>query len=337
MKTVKLGTSDLWVSPLTVGCWSFGGDKESYWGQQDQETVNRLVDRALREGVNFFDTAFGYNDGRSEKSLGQALKGKRNQAIICNKIPIQTEEALPHYARTIEGSLERLQTDFIDVMMIHWPTKDEKLLKANLRALQAEKTRGTIRHIGVSNFGVQTLKIAADLGIKVVANEFAYNLITRGMEKEILPYCRQHSIGVAAYMPLMQGILAGKFASIADIPGVRRRTVHFSSQSNPLARHGGPGVENELAQFLQKLQQISRETGYHQAHLAIAWLMAREGVTTVIAGCRDEGQLQTNAAAVEAKLSPDILEALTEASRPLFEKLPHQVDLWQLGDNVRIY
>jgi len=333
----KLGRSDLMISPLTVGCWSFGGDAGSYWGAQSQQAVNDLVAEALSAGINFFDTAFGYNAGKSEQSLGIALRGRRQEALICNKIPIQTADQLPRYEETVQASLKRLQTDVIDVLMIHWPTEDEGLLRANLEALQRLREKGLVREIGVSNFGLRTLAITREMEIPVVANEFAYNLMARGIEKEILPWCRQHEIGIAAYMPLMQGILTGKYARLQDIPLMRRRSVHFQCAGNPESRHGGPGAENEVLNLLNKLNRIAGKTGIKAGHLAIAWLMAQAGVTTVIAGCRTVDQLRENVRAVETKLDPSILAALTEASRPLYEKLPDQLDLWQLGDQSRIW
>jgi aryl-alcohol dehydrogenase-like predicted oxidoreductase len=333
----KFGQSDLKVSPLTVGCWSFGGGDGSYWGAQSQQDVNDLVAEALSLGINFFDTAFGYNEGKSEQSLGIALQDRRNEALICNKIPIQTAEQLPRYEETILASLARLQTDVIDVMMIHWPTRDEGLLRANLEALQRMRTKGLVREIGVSNFGLRTLNIAREMEIPVVANEFAYNLMTRGIENEILPYCTANQIGVAAYMPLMQGILTGKYARMEDIPLVRKRSVHFKCEGNPESRHGGPGAEEEMLHLLDELNRIARETGIRAGHLAIAWLITQPGVSTVIAGCRTVDQLRDNARAVETKLDPQILAALNEASLPLHQKMPDQLDLWQLGEKSRIW
>ncbi|MDW7658804.1 MAG: aldo/keto reductase [Bacillota bacterium] len=333
----KLGQSDLKISPLTVGCWSFGGGDGSYWGAQSQQDVNDLVAEALAMGVNFFDTAFGYNDGKSEESLGIALRGKRQDALICNKIPIQTADQLSRYEETIQASLKRLQTDVIDIMMIHWPTRDEGLLRANLEALQQMREKGLVREIGVSNFGLRTLNIAREMEIPVVANEFAYNLMTRGIEKEILPYCHANQIGVAAYMPIMQGILTGKYAHLEDIPLVRKRSVHFKCEGNPESRHGGPGAEDEVLYLLDELNRIAQETGIKEGHLAIAWLIAQSGVSTVIAGCRTVDQLRDNVQAVETKLDSSILAALDAASLPLNQKMPDQLDLWQIGDKSRIW
>lgn len=337
MELRKLGKSDIQVSTLTVGCWSFGGGTGSYWGHQSQQAVNELVAEALDLGVNFFDTAFGYNDGDSERALGTALKGKRDKALICNKIPIQQTDDLGKYEQTITASLNRLQTDVIDVMMIHWPTRDEGLLRANLEALQHVQEKGLVRAIGVSNFAVRTLEIAREMGIAVIVNEFAYNLMSRGMEQDVLPYCRDMNIGVAAYMPLMQGILTGKYATLEDIPLKRKRTVHFDSRCNPESRHGGPGAEDAIHYLLRELRQLADESGISAAHLSIGWILAKEGVSTVIAGCRSVEQLRDNVKAAMTSLDPAVLQALDEASRPLYQAFPDQLDLWQPSSKSRIW
>jgi len=337
MALQQLGHSSLRVSKLTVGCWSFGGDGDSYWGEQSQQAVDALVRAAIERDVNFFDTAFGYNDGQSEVSLGKALKGMRSRAVICNKLPIQPLETLSGFEGLIQGSLDRLATDYIDLMMFHWPLGEEALLRANLEAMMKARDRGMIREIGVSNFGVATLKIAKEMGISVAADEFCYNLMARGIEREILSYCLQSGVGVMAYMPLMQGILTGKYPDIASIPQMRRRTIQFSASANPLARHGGPGAEKEVQHLLEGLNAISKETGVKPGTLAVAWLCAKPGVASVIAGCRDEGQLHENADAVEVRLPADVVAKLDAASAPLMAAMGGDMDLWQRGANTRIW
>jgi aryl-alcohol dehydrogenase-like predicted oxidoreductase len=336
MEQIRLGGSSLDTSRLCVGCWSFGSEAGDYWGQQSQDDVNTLVGKALDKGINFFDTAFMYNNGASEISLGKALKGRRKEAVICNKIVVQDREQLEHYETTLANSLKRLDTDYIDLMMIHWPVSDAKLLGENLEALLDARKKGIVREIGVSNFGLGTLALARDAGVDVVANEFAWNLMTRGIEREVLPHCREKRIGILAYMPLMQGILSGKYGRIAEIPALRRRTVHFSSAGNPDCRHGMAGAEAEVERFLAGLSALARETGISGGTLSIAWLVAR-GASSVIAGCRTLAQLHENASAAETVLSGDILKALDDLSRPLLDKLGHCLDLWQSPEKSRIW
>jgi aryl-alcohol dehydrogenase-like predicted oxidoreductase len=337
MEKRRLGNSDLNVSLLCVGCWSFGGDSSSYWGEQDQAEVDALVNKALDRGINFFDTAFGYNSGESEKSLGTALKKRRKEAIVCNKTPIQEGENLKNFETLLNDSLKRLDTDYMDLLLIHWPVKDEGLVRANFEALLKARQKGIIREIGVSNFSPVALKIAKETGVNVTANEFAYNLMSRAPEEEVLPYCVEHNIGILAYMPLMQGILAGKYNSLAEIPLMRRRTVHFSKMGNPNSNHGGPGADAEVEGLLKALRDLSKETGVSCAGLSLGWLCAKKGVASVIAGCRTVDQLLENEKSIDTRLSPDIVKALDDISKPLFDKLSGYLDLWKTPAESRVW
>jgi aryl-alcohol dehydrogenase-like predicted oxidoreductase len=337
MEKIQLNNSDLKVSMLCIGCWSFGGDSESYWGTQDQADVNALVDKALDRGINFFDTAFGYNSGKSEKSLGGALKKRRKEAIICNKTPIQEGDKLKNFEDVLRDSLKRLDTDYIDLLLIHWPVKDEALLQANLEALLKARRKGIIREIGVSNFSLGTLKIAQEAGVNVVANEFAYNLMSRAPEKKVLPYCAEHNIGMLAYMPLMQGVLAGKYNSIKEIPLMRRRTVQYSKMDNPNNNHGGPGADAEVEGFLKALNELSKKTGISCSTLSLAWLCTKKGIASIIAGCRTVEQVLENEKSIDTKLSPDIAKALDDISKPLFDKLSEYLDIWKTPAESRIW
>ncbi|NMA08421.1 MAG: aldo/keto reductase [Clostridiales bacterium] len=335
MKTAYLG--DLEISRICVGCWSFGGGEGSYWGPQAQEDVDALVREALDLGVNFFDTAFGYNAGESERALGHALCGIRQRAVICDKTPIMTREQLEHAEDFIKAGLDRLETDYLDLLMIHWPTKDRELLIENLQALDGLRKKGMVKHLGVSNFGVETLNIARDLGIPLVADELAYNLITRAIEYEILPLCRERGIGVTAYMPLMQGLLTGKYRTPADIPDMRRRSVHFNAANNPQARHGGPGFETETMAVVAGLCALAEKCGTDAGTLAIAWLLHQPGVACAMVGCRNAAQVRQNAASAGYALSPDVLAELDALTADLKAKLPRCPDLFLTGEKARVW
>ncbi|MDR0670020.1 MAG: aldo/keto reductase [Treponema sp.] len=338
MEKVRLGNSALLVSPLVVGCWSFGGDSKSYWGEQNQADVDALVAEGLDRNINFFDTAVGYNDGNSELSLGKALGKRRAEAVICDKVQIQPADRLGQDYETMVGdALKRLNTDYIDLLMIHWPTPDESLLRANLEALLGLRRKGMIREIGVSNFSLKTLEIARETGVQVIADEFAFNLISRGPERELLPYCEKNHIGFLAYMPLMQGVLAGKYETIADIPPMRRRTIHYAKNGNPYSGHGADGADAEVETVLRELRALSAATGLPCGTLSVAWLCQKPAVAGVIAGCRTVEQLRENAAAVETTLPPEILKALDDLSKPLFDKLGDYLDLWKKPEESRIW
>jgi aryl-alcohol dehydrogenase-like predicted oxidoreductase len=338
MEKLRLGGSGLSVSPLMVGCWSFGGDSKSYWGEQNQAEVDALVAEGLDRGINFYDTAVGYNDGASELSLGKALGKRRNEAVICDKVQIQPADRLgKDYETMVAEALKRLNTDYIDLLMIHWPANDEGLLRANLEALLKIRHKGMTREIGVSNFAPKTLEIAKETGARVVADEIAFNLISRGPEREILPYCAENNIGVLAYMPLMQGVLAGKYETIAEIPLMRRRTIHYARSGNPHSAHGAPGADAELEVFLRELRALSKKTGLSCGTLSVAWIRQKPAMASVIVGCRSAEQLRENAAAVETRLSPEIMKELDDLSAPLFEKLGAYLDIWKKPEESRVW
>jgi len=325
METRKIAENII-ISRLGVGCWAFGGG--AYWGEQSQKDVETVVHAAIDNGVNFFDTAYMYNSGRSESSLGAALKGKRNQAVICTKTPVF--DTWEKFESELAASLKRLGTDDVDVLMIHWPTRDEKLMRDNLSFLKKVCDKGYVRYAGVSNFGVRTMEMAAEAGLKIIANEFAYSLMCRATEYEVAPYCVDHNIGITSYMSLMQGILTGKYSSVEEIPPARRRTVHFDCTKNPMVNkaHSVPHCESEVLALIDKLKALSGETGLSAGQLALAWCLVKPGIATAIVGCRDERQLYDNIKAGDAKLDEAIIKALDEASQPILDKIGNTVDIF---------
>lgn len=335
MEKVRLGNSDLLVSRMTLGCWTFGSDSNSYWGAQEKSESVALLNRAIELGVNYYDTAFAYNDGAAEIALGEAMSGGlREKMIICNKIPQLSYDALPTYEQQVRDSLKRLQTDYLDVLLMHWPCNDKDLLRANLEQLQRVKDKGLVRQIGVSNFGVGQMEIVREMGVEVCVNELAYNLIHRGAELAVLPYTGKHNIGVMAYMPLMQGILSGKYDSIEEIPVLRRRTLHFDSNGNSQIRHGGRGMEAELQQFLRDLKTVSVESGISCSDLCLSWILSRKEVTTVLAGCRTCKQLESNVRAIETRLPDDLVARLDAISAPIAALCGANCDLWQWNSRI---
>lgn len=336
MDKVKLGKSDLMVSRMTLGCWTFGSDSSSYWGAQEKKESEALLNRAVECGVNFYDTAFAYNDGNAERELGKVIKkySLRDKMIICNKIPLQGYDELDRYEEKVRDSLKRLDTDVLDVLLMHWPCNDKELLKANLEKLQSVKDKGLVKEIGVSNFGVGQMQTALDMGVEITVNELAYNVIHRGAEKAVFPYTQKNDIGVMAYMPLMQGILSGKYSSIEEIPVVRRRTLHFDSQGNDQIRHGGRGMEKELGVFLSELKALAGRTGYSCSELCTSWILSRSAVSTVLGGARNIEQLESNIKAVETQLPDEIVKEMDAISAPIADLCGANCDLWQWNSRI---
>jgi aryl-alcohol dehydrogenase-like predicted oxidoreductase len=330
MEYRKLGTSDLDVSVITMGCWALAGGR--VWGDQDEAAAINALRTAVDVGVNFFDTAEAYGNGRSEELLGRAFQGMRDDVIIATKV--SNSNLRPEDLRqSCEDSLRRLDTDYIDVYYMHWPNWEIPLADT-MGEMARLKEEGKVRFVGCSNFGKQDLKALLDVD-HVEVNQVAYSLLFRAIEYDIVPLCKEHQVSIAPYSPLMHGILTGKFGTIEDIPDGRARTRHFSSD-RPMTRHGQEGAEAETAQALADIQRICEEAGLPMVKVALAWLLERPGVTTVIAGARNPEQITSNAEAASMELPDDVVEALTEATEPLKAKLGPNADMWETEEESRI-
>lgn len=348
MRLNRCGASDLWLPALGLGCWSFGGG--TYWGPTDQGDVDAVVRRALDLGITYFDSAEAYNDGRSEASLGQALRGlPRDQVIVGTKVP-----PAYCYAHTLpvrcDASLQRLGLEVIDLYMIHWPihphsirhfTADEALIQnppsiaEALEALLRLRQAGKIRYIGVSNFAPARLAEARALCPDLVVNELPYSLLTRAVERESLPQCKRLGVGVIAYMVLLQGVLSDRYATLADVPPYQRRTRHFASAGSPLARHGEPGAEAETSAALAAIRQIATECGMTTTDLATKWALAGDGITCCLVGTRNPERLRENVRAVQEPLPPEIVARLSVATQPLLATLGDGFDYYESRENDR--
>jgi aryl-alcohol dehydrogenase-like predicted oxidoreductase len=328
------GSSGFTLPVLGIGCWAYGGGESDYWGPQDQKDVDGVVARALDAGINYFDTAEAYNEGRSEEALGRALKGRRKQAIIGTKVlPAYTEpSALRQHC---EASLRRLSTDFIDIYMVHWPIVDQPVEGAftTLAGLQAE---GKIRSIGVSNFGVHQLQEALSTGARIEVNQLCYNLLSRAIEIDLMPFCARQKIGILAYSPLAQGLLTGKFRSADEMPPARTRTRHFRGD-RPGSRHGEAGAEDEMFAALEGLRQVAQELQAPVAQVALAWCLGRPEITCALPGIRTAGQLEENQVGALLKLTPEIKARLDQLSLVLREKLGASPDYYQGRNDSRTW
>jgi myo-inositol catabolism protein IolS len=328
------GASGLSLPALGIGCWAYGGSADDYWGAQDQEDVDGVVARALDAGINYFDTAEAYNEGRSEEALGRALQGRRQQAIIGTKVlPAYTEPAI--LRQHCEASLKRLNTDYIDIYMVHWPMIDLPVegAFATLAALQAE---GKIKTIGVSNFGVHQLQEALSSGARIEVDQLCYNLLSRAIEIDLMPFCASRKIGILAYSPLAQGLLTGKFRSADEMPPARTRTRHFRGD-RPGSRHGEPGAEEEVFTALDGLRQVAHELQAPVAQVALAWCLGRPEITCVLPGIRSVEQLAENQAGAQLHLTPENMARLNDLTLALREKLGPSPDYFQNRNNPRTW
>lgn len=345
-----MSNTNLSLSVLGMGCWAYGGGK--YWGEQSQKDVDEVVHAALDLGINYFDTAEVYNDGESERALGLALKGRRTEAVIGTKVSTSNTKA-DDLRRHCEESLKRLGTDYIDLYMLHWPinpkaiahfTSDKGLISSPPSIEEAFSTllqlqqEGKIREIGISNHGVLQMEEVRKTGVNIAVNELPYNLISRGIEEEVLPYCKKNNIGVLGYMALQQGILAGKYSLAESIPAAQAHSRHFHfSRGADQSRHGEAGAEKEIFELLQVMNKIALEINTNILYLSLAWAMAKEGITSTLVGSRNISQLTMNVGAASFKLPGDVIEMLNRLSEPVLAKMGSNPDYYESRKNSRIY
>lgn len=320
MEHRQLGRSGLMVPKLSFGTGTFGGVGEFFgrWGATDVAEARRLVDVCLEHGVNFFDTANIYSGGASESILGEALEGRRDDALLATKATFTSGPGANdvgssrfHLIRACEESLRRLRTDHIDLYFMHGfdalTPVDEVL-----RALDDLVTAGKIRYIGCSNFsGWHVMKSLAEserrgLG-RYVAYQGYYSLVGREYEWELMPLALDQGLGTMVWSPLGWGRLTGK---------IRRDQPASSGRIASGGSVGGPKVADGLLyDVVDELAAIAGETGHSIPQLALAWVLHRPSVANVVVGARTEAQLKENLAAGDIVLDPEHIRRLDAVSQ----------------------
>ncbi len=329
MNYTTLNQTDIRISTLALGCFAFAGGQT--WGEQDEQDSLSTLEAALELGISFFDTAEGYGAGYSEELLGRVFEGRRDQVVIATKASPNHLAPKDLEAACI-ASLRRLKTDYIDLYQIHWPNREVPLADT-LGALEQLKSKGLIRAIGVSNFGVQDFTDALEL-TPVVSNQLPYNLLFRAIEFDILPLAEKHNVSILPYSPIMQGLLTAKFKTADDVPEGRARTRHFSG-GRPQAGHGEAGAEAQTFETIEKLNDVAERLGQPLTHVALAWLLYQKSVPAVLVGARNVEQLKSNVAAAQLSLEPDVIKELNDLSDPLKASLGSNADMWNAGKNSR--
>lgn len=304
MEQRRMGDSDLVCSALGFGTWEMS---TTMYGHIDVQDAARAVQEAIDLGITLFDTAENYGPYHSEEILGKALGPRRKDITLVTKVGFTFDEhnkingrnSNPDYiVPRVDGCLRRLNTDVIDLLLIHWP--DHKTPIADVvGALEGLKSSGKIRAYGVSNYTVPMMEECEAVG-HLTANQVGYHLYDRRMEAAVLPYCQAHHIGFMAYGTLGFGLLTGAFTPETTF-------VEWDW------RHGGkafglPLFErehflNEL-RVTARLQQLAADYGYTVAQLAIAWVLGNPAVSVALVGMRNSRELQENIAAVDWRLSP---------------------------------
>jgi aryl-alcohol dehydrogenase-like predicted oxidoreductase len=330
MKPFRIRGVPLPVSPLSLGTWAFSGDKT--WGPQAERDSIATVHAALDAGITVIDTAPLYGDGLSEEIVGRALQDRRDRALVATKISDYDLTAEKTVA-SCESSLRRLRTDRIDLLQIHWPGSGETLPEV-IAAMEKLRAAGKVLACGVCNFGPESLAILRRSGHGWVTNQLPYNLIFRAVEFEILGQCAKDNLAVMCYSPLQQGLLSGRFLTADDVPVGRNRTRHFRAD-RPMTRHGGAGHENLTFDTLAAIRLIAQRINRPMADVALAWLLRRPAVASVIFGARNPAQIRANASAAEANLDPSVIRALDEATSKLKAALGPSVDMWAGESRIR--
>ena len=306
MERVRLGKTELFVSPIAFGTWSFGGE----WGQFDTDEAEATIGRALELGITLFDTAQGYGFGKAERLLGAALwaRVRREDVLVATKGGLRMEgdrllrdASAPWLREGVEASLRNLGTDYIDLYQIHWPDEHTPA-EETAGALEDLVREGTIRHVGVSNYDVKQMEELARFG-RLETVQPPYHLFRREIEDEILPYAMDHDLGVLVYGSMAHGLLTGNMTS-----KTRFAEDDWRASSPDFT---GETFRRNLA-VVERLKTVAKERGITLSQLAVAWTLAHPAVHVTIVGARRPVHLEESAAAAEIELAPDDLAAIED-------------------------
>lgn len=324
MKTRKLGNSEIEISAVVFGAWAVGG---WMWGGNEREKSVEAIRASIDAGVTSIDTAPIYGQGFSEEVVGEAIRGlPRHDLQILTKCglrwdveagefffesegndgkPVRTYRyaARDSIIAECEASLQRLGTDYLDLLQLHWPDPTTPI-DETMEAFATLVNQGKVRAVGVSNFSVEQMRIAEQT-ISLTSNQMEYSMVNRGIEAELVPYCLEHGKAILAYSPLQRGVLTGKYQ-----PG------HVFAQGDHRARNEFFRDENirRINAFLASIRPIAGAHDATLAQLVIAWTVAQPGITAALVGARDAEQAVANAKGAAVELSA---EELAEINRKL--------------------
>ncbi|SEO98125.1 Predicted oxidoreductase [Halogranum amylolyticum] len=318
MEYTTLGDTGMEVSRICLGCMSFGTSDWRDW-VLDEEEGKELVERAIDLGINFFDTANMYSNGESERVLGEALEGRREESVVATKGYFQMDEENPNSGglsrkaieQELENSLDRLGMDTVDLYQIHRWDYDTPI-EGTLRALDDAVRRGKVRYIGASSMWThqfaESLHTADSLGVeRFVTMQNHYNLLYREEEREMLPLCAKENVGVVPWSPLARGYLARPHEeSEATTRG----------ESDDLARQH-PYLEGGGREINERVQELADEKGVKMAQIGLAWLFHKEWVDAPIVGTTSVEHLEDAVEALDVSLSSSEMEYLEEPYQPV--------------------
>jgi aryl-alcohol dehydrogenase (NADP+) len=311
MQYRTLGRTGIKVSPYCLGAMMFGSI-----GNSDHEDSIRIIHKALDAGINFIDTADSYSRGESEEIVGKALKGRREHVVLATKAhfpmgddPNQQGNSRRWLTSEVDASLRRLQTDYIDLYMVHRPAPDTDV-EESLAALTDLMRAGKVRAIGSSTFPVSEIVeaqwIAERRGLaRFRAEQSPYSILNRGIEREVLPTCERYGMGVMVWSPLAMGMLTGRYRNSQQLPeSVRAK--RFPKQMSDQRR----------LDAIEQLIPLAEEAGLSLTHLAMAFVMAHPGVASAILGPRTMQHLDDLLAGADVVLKDDILDRIDQIVPP---------------------
>lgn len=299
-----LGRTNLQIVPLGLGANAVGG--HNLFPGLNDETGRNIVRSALDHGINFIDTAYIYGPGRSEEIIGEVMKerGGRDNVVIATKgahvingDKITVDNSPSFLRKSVENSLRRLQTDYIDLYYIHYPDENTPKDEA-IGELKKLKDEGKIRAIGVSNFSIEQLKEANKEG-HVDVLQSHYNLLHRDAEKDLLPYTQEHGISFIPYFPLASGLLGGKYKQGDTFSDIRKNDPLFQGET----------FANNLEK-VDKVRHIAEAKGVEVAHVVLAWYLTVPSIDALIPGAKRPEQIISNLATLKVQLTPDEIKAI---------------------------
>jgi myo-inositol catabolism protein IolS len=314
----QLGTSDVYISPMIMGTWQAG---KRNWTDIDDVAVVAAIRTAVEQGMNTIDTAEIYGDGYSEQRVAEAIAGLRDQVVLLTKVfsnHLQYDQVI----QACDRSLKNLNTDYLDLYQIHWPSGswgyEEVPIAETMAALIHLQEQGKIRVIGVSNFSTAQLTEAAQYG-RIDSVQPPYSLFWRAIEKDLQPHCVANKITILSYSSLAQGFLTGKFG--AD---------HQFAEGDHRSRnrlYGDPNNYQRVQTALEQLRPIAAANHCTLAQLSLAWLI-QQPQTAAIVGARNAEQAQANAQALQVSLSAADLAAIDQIGRTVTDFLDDDPMLW---------
>jgi myo-inositol catabolism protein IolS len=305
MEYRRFGRTDLKVSAIGFGCWEIGGT----YGRIDEHEFQRAVAQAIEGGITCFDTAEAYGMGVSEKALSQALGGRRNDVVIATKfgvgydeMPNRRDSSRARVLASIDKSLQRLRTDYVDIYLVHWPDPNTPL-DETMRALDDVVRQGKARYIGVSNFRLAQIEEAMRLR-RVDVVQYAWNMFDRRMQAEIFPYCAAQQIDVMAYGSLAYGMLSGAFHAGMQFAESDWRSKGGMLGSINLFRtlFGAEHFPRNLA-AIEELKRLAAKYGKSLPQFALRWTLSNPVVGTALVGFRTPVEVTENLGALGWEIS----------------------------------